>query len=206
MKKQSKITTAKKGKSDEKAQLPIEPSQIPTPEPTIIPASESQGKMASGFGRKVSHLLIEGILFLGAIALIAYQIGTPSLFETSEGRFASIARTMVDSGDWLIPRFNGLVHLSKPPLAYWASAIGQNFFGFTETGARALLPLAAGLTILGCFRIGRLFMSMRGALISTFVLLTSLFFNVQFRGLTSDPFLAMFETWMVWALISYAVS
>jgi len=162
--------------------------------------------MASGFGRKVSHLLIEGILFLGAIALIAYQIGTPSLFETSEGRFASIARTMVDSGDWLIPRFNGLVHLSKPPLAYWASAIGQNFFGFTETGARALLPLAAGLTILGCFRIGRLFMSMRGALISTFVLLTSLFFNVQFRGLTSDPFLAMFETWMVWALISYVLS
>ncbi|RCK78556.1 MAG: Signal transduction histidine kinase CheA [Candidatus Ozemobacter sibiricus] len=142
-------------------------------------------------------------MFAGTIALIGYQIGTPSLFETSEGRFASIARAMVDTGDWLIPRFNGLVHLSKPPLPYWASALGQKLLGFDETGARALLPVAAAITAWGCFRIGLLLMPLRAALISTFILLTSLFFNAQFRGLTADPFLAMFETWMVWALIAF---
>ncbi|NLI75705.1 MAG: hypothetical protein GX442_04595 [Candidatus Riflebacteria bacterium] len=209
------------------SELAAAPGSLPTGDP--VPATDSpegddggpsqpspgrppSGEVARGPAhgavsspRAWSLGLIQAVLFFGAFAIVAYQIGTPSLFETSEGRFASVARTMVESGDWLVPRFNGLVHLSKPPVAYWASAFGQSLLGVNEWGARALLPLAAACTVWGCFRIGLLFMPLRTALIGTFVLMTTLFFNAQYRGLTADPFLAMFETWMVWALLAFVL-
>lgn len=156
-------------------------------------------------GNKSSYksLVYQALLFLLTYALISYRIGGLPLFESSEGRYASIARAMIDNQNWLIPYFNGHIHLSKPPITYWISAVGQILFGHNEFGAKAFLPLFATLTVLGAYHIGRLLFSNKTALLSAFILVTSLFFNIQYRGLTTDPFLVTFETWMIWALLSY---
>src|SRR5262245_29109046 len=53
-----------------------------------------------------------------------------------EGRYADIAREMLDSGDWVTPRLNGIKYLEKPPLQYWATAAVFSVFGFDEWTAR----------------------------------------------------------------------
>ncbi|MEK7867008.1 MAG: glycosyltransferase family 39 protein, partial [Planctomycetota bacterium] len=65
------------------------------------------------------------------------------LAETSEGRYASIAAAMSDSGDWVVPRYNGSPHLEKPPLTYWLAAASIRLLGKTELAVRLPVLLAA---------------------------------------------------------------
>lgn len=60
-----------------------------------------------------------------------------------EGRYADIAREMLDSNDWVTPRLNGIKYMEKPPLQYWATAGVFALFGVDEWTAR-LWPALTG--------------------------------------------------------------
>ncbi len=83
-----------------------------------------------------------------ALAAIAFWTGLGSygLVETSDARYAEIAREMVVSGDWLLPRLLGILHFDKPPLIYWLSGAGYATLGLDEWGGRACLAVL-GLTL-----------------------------------------------------------
>jgi 4-amino-4-deoxy-L-arabinose transferase-like glycosyltransferase len=51
---------------------------------------------------------------------------------------------MLDSGDWVTPRLNGLKYFEKPPLQYWVTAAAFSVFGADEWTAR-LWPAVTGL-------------------------------------------------------------
>jgi len=77
------------------------------------------------------------------------------LVEPDEGRYAEVAREMMDSGDFITPRLNGFKHFTKPPLQYWMSAIAFRLFGPNEWTARlwsALAGMVALLTVLFTMR------------------------------------------------------
>src|SRR6266480_4047139 len=65
------------------------------------------------------------------------------LFTPDEGRYADIARSMLDSNDWVTPRLNGIKYFEKPPLQYWATAGTFALFGVDEWTAR-LWPALTG--------------------------------------------------------------
>ena len=67
-----------------------------------------------------------------------------SLISADEGRYASLALGMLQSGDWITPRLNGLLYFEKPPLQYWGGALSFRLFGINEFAAR-LWPGMAGL-------------------------------------------------------------
>lgn len=54
-----------------------------------------------------------GVLFL-------WGLGSSGLVDETPPLFAASARAMAETGDWLIPRVNGLPRYDKPPLVYWA--------------------------------------------------------------------------------------
>src|SRR5438876_2976138 len=70
------------------------------------------------------------------------------LFMPDEGRYADIAREMLDSSDWVTPRHNGIKYLEKPPLQYWATAGAFALFGADEWTARLWPALTGFLGIL----------------------------------------------------------
>src|SRR5579871_6165574 len=49
-------------------------------------------------------------------------LGNRPLFTPDEGRYAEIAREMVQSHDYITPHLNGIKYFEKPPLFYWLSA------------------------------------------------------------------------------------
>ena len=53
---------------------------------------------------------------------------------------AQIARNMLESGDWVTARLNGIAYLEKSPLIYWIMAASYKVFGVHDWAAR--LPLA----------------------------------------------------------------
>ncbi|MGE5178437.1 MAG: glycosyltransferase family 39 protein [Bacteroidota bacterium] len=96
---------------------------------------------------------------------------------------------MVASGDWLVPRLNGIMHLAKPPLAYWASGAGMRLLGVNETGARMGEALAAAFLFWAAAYIaGRA--TERARLLAPIVLASSVLVFALARLLASDVFLA----------------
>ncbi|MBU2959185.1 glycosyltransferase family 39 protein [Paracoccus sp. C2R09] len=64
--------------------------------------------------------------------------------DTTEARYAEIARKMVETGNWLTPQFDyGLPFWGKPPLHTWLSAGGMQVFGVNEAAARLPILLTA---------------------------------------------------------------
>lgn len=64
--------------------------------------------------------------------------------DTTEARYAEIARKMVETRDWITPQFDyGVPFWGKPPLHTWLSALGMDLFGVGEFGARIFIFAAA---------------------------------------------------------------
>ncbi|MBI3817502.1 MAG: glycosyltransferase family 39 protein [Planctomycetes bacterium] len=60
-------------------------------------------------------------LCISAVATLPW-IGSYG-FLPEEARYAEIAREMLTSGDWLVPRLNGAPYFEKPPLLGWVGAL-----------------------------------------------------------------------------------
>jgi 4-amino-4-deoxy-L-arabinose transferase-like glycosyltransferase len=86
-------------------------------------------------------------LFAIAVAVLAAGLGLREPWPADEPRFALIAKDMVESGDWLIPRVGGVLYPDKPPLFFWLVA---SFHALTDSVSVALLlpSLFAGLGVL----------------------------------------------------------
>ncbi|OZB80793.1 MAG: hypothetical protein B7X28_06080, partial [Halothiobacillus sp. 13-55-253] len=61
-----------------------------------------------------------------------------------EGRYVGVALSMLHTGDWLVPKLDGLPFFHKPPLFYWVTASSLAVFGTHEWAARAA-PFLAGM-------------------------------------------------------------
>ena len=56
---------------------------------------------------------------------------------------AQIARDMVQSGDWVTARLDGVIYLEKSPLLFWAMAGCYQLFGAHDWSARIPVALSA---------------------------------------------------------------
>lgn len=77
------------------------------------------------FPALTSNLVLSDVLWLLALVLllIATGIGPRDPWPADEPRFALVARDMVATGDWLLPRVGGQVYADKPPLFFWLMAL-----------------------------------------------------------------------------------
>src|SRR5438046_2070461 len=94
--------------------------------------------------RAAHHALL---ITVGA-CLFLVNLGGVSLWDVDEGRNATAAGEMYESGNWVIPTFNGVLRSHKPALLYWLQASAYAVFGVNEFAARLPSALAALLTLL----------------------------------------------------------
>ncbi len=88
-----------------------------------------------------------------------------SLPSGEEPRKGQIAREMITSGDWIVPRQQGLPFLSRPPVQNWAIAAVALARGKVDAVAiRLPSVLALLLTTVLIYAYGRTFLSRLGAL------------------------------------------
>jgi 4-amino-4-deoxy-L-arabinose transferase-like glycosyltransferase len=111
---------------------------------------------------------------LVAAALYLPGIGQRVLYIGDEARYALLARTMVETGDWLVPRIGPEVHLEKSPLFIWAIA-ALSLAGRKVTELTAVLPAAlSGIAGVGATLIlARRLFGLRAALLAAFALLAT---------------------------------
>jgi 4-amino-4-deoxy-L-arabinose transferase-like glycosyltransferase len=69
-------------------------------------------------------------------AWLAFTAWVRPLALPDEGRYVGVAWGMLTSGDWIVPRLDGLPYFHKPPLFYWITAASMSVFGPHEWAAR----------------------------------------------------------------------
>lgn len=95
-----------------------------------------------------------GLFSIGLFLFLFYTWAMP-LIDPDEPRYASTARDMVLNGNWIVPYFNGVPRINKPPLFYWTIAISYKLFGINEFSARLPSALAATGTVLIAYLWGK---------------------------------------------------
>jgi 4-amino-4-deoxy-L-arabinose transferase len=125
--------------------------------------------------------LLFGLLYL-------LFLGDRPLFIPDETRYGEIPREMLASGNWVVPRLNGLLYFEKPPFGYWMSAISLSLFGENPFAVRLSSAVATGMSALLVFAMASAFCRSRAIpFVAVFVFLTTL--EVQLIGTFSvlDP-------------------
>jgi len=126
------------------------------------------------------------------------------IVESSEARYAEIAREMATSGDWLHPQLMNIHHYHKPPFTYWITGLGYYLFGINTFAVRFFLAFSVLIQLFLIQRIALFFlrdksMAFAAALIyATFPLVI-----VSIRGLTTDAYLQTFILLSIYFFIKW---
>lgn len=149
------------------------------------PAGASTG---SRLGRWLPALLV----LLGALAF-GTHLASPGYFASDELFYMAGAISMRESGDWLVPVYDGEPRLKKPPLQYWLVAVSYELFGVGLAQARLPSALAAAGCVALLYGLGlQLFGRTRAGLYGMCALLSSSLFLRQAHVAITDSVLALF--------------
>ncbi|MFN7365728.1 MAG: glycosyltransferase family 39 protein [Alphaproteobacteria bacterium] len=150
------------------------------------------------FNRFFLQRFVLVMAFLGI--LFAFMIGTRPLSAPDEGRYTEIAREMVETGDYVTPRLNGVKYFEKPPLMYWMTSLSLKVWGVNEAAMR-FWPAALGfLGCMGLFFVSNHLYGVSAATWSTLALGTNILYYAHTRLLILDMAVS---TWISLGLFSF---
>ena len=117
------------------------------------------------------------------------------LNDSTEARYAEIARKMLETGNWITPMQDyGIPFWAKPPLSFWLSAFSMKLLGVNEFAAR-LPSLFLSLGVLWLiFGVAKKHSRSPMAMAATLVLASSLGFFLDAGAVMTDPSLLFCTT------------
>src|SRR6267143_3752647 len=131
------------------------------------------------------------VLFLAAAIFLGSVPAPPHLLDDVDAAFAQIGRVMLQSGDRVTPRLDGVRDMEKPPLLFWLMGLSYRVFGVHDWAAR--IPLALGAAVL-CWltvRFGSWAFGLKGGFYAGLVLVSSLGLYLFTRILFLDGLLTL---------------
>ncbi len=138
--------------------------------------------------------LILAALFLLLLVLAALR----PLAVPDEGRYGEIGRWMLQSGDWLTPRLDGIPFFHKPPYLYWLEAVALAAFGVHAWAARLVPALHAALMLLAMYLSVRQIATEKIARRAVWMLGTSLSFLMGGQYVNHDMLVAAWIGVAIW--------
>ncbi len=142
------------------------------------------------------------LVILAAILIfLVSTVSPPFLLDDVDSTQAQIARTMLQSGDFVTARLDGVPYLEKAPLKYWLIAGSYCIFGVHDWAARLPLALAALLLCLVTMRFAAWAMGGRTGFYAGLVLTTCVGLFLFTRVLIPEVMLTLAVTMALWALL-----
>jgi 4-amino-4-deoxy-L-arabinose transferase-like glycosyltransferase len=157
------------------------------------------------FPQLTSNVVLSDVLWLLALALllIATGIGLRDPWPADEPRFALVARDMVATGDWLLPRVGGQVYADKPPLFFWLIALCLQL----TQSLRVAFLLPSFFAGLGCavlvYDLGRRLWNRETGMAAALALLFTVQFVWQARQAQIDATLCFWTTLSLYGLLRH---
>ncbi len=146
--------------------------------------------------RQKSWLILLGFWLVLLLLAMLRPLAVPD-----EGRYGEVGRWMLQSGDWLTPRLNGIPFFHKPPYLYWLEAISLATFGVNELALRLVPALHVGLMLAALYLSARAISSEQVARRAAIMLGSSLAFLLGGQYINHDMLVA---TWIGVAIWCFA--
>ena len=146
-----------------------------------------------------SRTLVVGFVLITLMYLAVASM--TSLWDRDEPRFARAAVEMVQSGDYIVPTFNGNLRPDKPAMIYWLMSVPIQILGPITIAVR--LPSICGL-LLAClitYRIGKRMFDDEIGRDAAIMLGTSLMATYIGTASTADGVLLACITLGIWTFI-----
>ena len=123
---------------------------------------------------------------MAAACTLLVNLGGPALWDDDEPKNAACSLAMLDSGDWVVPTFNGRLRVEKPPLTNWVQMAGFSLCGRNEAGARIGSAVLTIGTCLLTWRIGCGLVGSAGGFLGGLVMATCIWTAIGGRAATPD--------------------
>ncbi len=114
---------------------------------------------------------------------------------------AQIARNMLQSGDWVTARLDGIAYLEKSPLKYWMIAASFSIFGVHDWAARIPIALSVVLLCWVTARFGAWAFGWRAGMYAGITLSTCVGLFLFTRVLIPDAVLTLTITIALWGFL-----
>ena len=146
------------------------------------------------------------VLFLGIIFVRLWVSDQFPLMDTSEARYGEMARKMVESGNWVTPKFSDEEPFwGKPPLSFWSQAASMTLFGESEWAIRFPSLIFHLLSCLLIFSLLKQQSTIRHGLIACIVYSTTALGFMASGVVLTDPalsFSVLLSFYGLWTFIS----
>jgi len=105
-------------------------------------------RLRAQLGSPRGFALAAALLITGLATVLFTNLAGEPRGRISERRCVAVVKTMVQTGDWLVPYLGGKPRLAKPPLFYWTGASTATLLGDTGPIAVRLPSAVAALALL----------------------------------------------------------
>jgi 4-amino-4-deoxy-L-arabinose transferase-like glycosyltransferase len=161
--------------------------------------SAARGGAAEGTGSSFRYQL--AVIVVATLIFFGCLISPPNLMDDVDAVQAQIARNMLDSGDWVTARLDGVKYLEKSPLKYWMIATSYMVFGVHDWAARIPVALATVLLCWVTTRFGMWAFGRRTGMYAGLVLATGVGLFLFTRILIPDVILTLAITLALWGMM-----
>ncbi len=141
------------------------------------------------------------VILVAALIFFGCAVSPPSLMDDVDAVQAQIAHNMLQSGDWVTARLDGVKYLEKSPLKYWMIAVSFLIFGVHDWSARIPIALSAVLLCWVTARFAAWAFGKRAGLYAGLVLATSVGLFLFTRILIPDVTLTLMVTLALWGMM-----
>ncbi len=142
------------------------------------------------------------LVLVGSLPLFIWGSKLQSLAGCDESYYALIARTMLETGNWIAPQLLGDVLFEKPPLLPWLMALGYHFGGVHVWTSRlpSIIAALGAIPVMGW--IGSQYLSARATILGMVGLPLCFLWVQQGRMTGQDLPLTLLELIGIAALIA----
>ena len=137
----------------------------------------------------VRHALLAFVVVLASILHIG-TAGWSDIHNGPEGTYASGAREMLHTSNWLVPQHQGISAPEEPPLLYWLIVLSYQVFGVTPMAARVPIAFATVGAVALTFLIGERLAGYWRGFIAALIHLCSFGTFIWGRIVTPEPIAA----------------
>lgn len=145
---------------------------------------------------------LDRLLVAAAAVLLLFGLGSNSLQNEDEARYALAQQQIVASGNWMDFEVQGQAWFNKAPLRVWASAALGAVVGVNEWTVRLPSALAAIGVIIALMALARQFFDAATGRWAAVVLLTSTQFLYHHCGRTGEMDSALLLAWVLAVLFA----
>lgn len=142
-------------------------------------------------------------VILAVTALAVYFTGLFVDVTRDGSKYASVAKEVFASGDFIHLKVHGEAYEQKPPMLFWLSAVSYYIFGVSNFAFKLPLVLLGVLGIYSIYRLGKSLYGREAGMLAALLLGTSQVYFLFYMDIHTDTVLQPFVTFSLWQLYEF---